>query len=140
MMFIKEQEVRQNSLLYLHLKTIAECRTTAQLPASACSITHPSCLSPEKGRSSRGEQAASICPEYLRQRGLYIRSLSLSHPFSHRSMLLPCHPNALENRTILACASSLNADIVHSGRWRAGASSPHTGPTSSVKLQRTEGC
>lgn len=124
--------------LYLHFKTIAECRTKAQLPASACSITHPSCLSPEKGRSSRGRQAASICPEYLRQRGLYIRSLS--HPFSHRSMLLPCHPKELENRTILSCASSLNADRVHSGRWRAGASTPHTGPTSLVKLQWTKGC
>jgi hypothetical protein len=111
----KRQLARSKTKLFameldLHLKTITECRTKAQLPTSVCSTTHPFCLSPERGRSSRGEQAASICPEYLRQKGLYIKSLS--HSFSHRSTLLPCHTKEPESRTILARVSSLNPGII----------------------------
>lgn len=109
--------------LYLHLKTITECRAKAQLPISACPITHPSCLSPGKGGSIKGEQAASSCPEYLSQKGVYIRSLS--QPFSHRSMVLPCHPKELENRTVLAYAGSLDSGKYSQGGRKQGPP-PHT--------------
>lgn len=77
----KRRLARPKSLLfYLPLEIVAGCRAWAHLPTSIPSATHPSCLSQERGRNSRGEQAASICLEHLRQKGLNTRTLSPTPP------------------------------------------------------------
>lgn len=77
----KRRLARPNALLlHLPLEIVTECRALAHLPTSISSATHPSCLSQERGRSSRGDQAASICLEHLRQKELNTRTLSPSPP------------------------------------------------------------
>ena len=76
----KRRLARPNSLLLLPLEIVTECRALAHLPTTISSATHPSCLSQERGRSSRGDQAASICLEHLRQKELNTGTLSPTPP------------------------------------------------------------
>lgn len=111
--------------LYLHLKTIAECRAKAQLPTSACCTTHPFLPVTRKRQKQQGWAGGPICPEDLRQRELCVGSLS--HSFLHRSMWLPCHLKELENRTVLACASPLSAAEHRQGGRELGPPLPTLG-------------